>query len=63
MTILSATPTFGDIAQWVLLVIILIIAAIWILRRLTGKKSGGCSGCDNCPLSDRCHDRDDKPNA
>lgn len=44
----------NDILQWVTVVLILAIAAIYIARRIWGKKKNPCAGCG---LSEHCGSR------
>ncbi|MDE6086659.1 MAG: FeoB-associated Cys-rich membrane protein [Muribaculaceae bacterium] len=43
----------SDTIQWIIVGIIVVLAIIYIYRRV--KSNNNCdSGCDNCPLSEKC---------
>lgn len=40
--------------QWIIVGIIIILAAIYIIKRLISGKNSCTSGCENCPLNENC---------
>ena len=44
----------NQIVQFVTVIVILIVVAEWIVRRLRRRQRGGCHTCDGCPLSPTC---------
>lgn len=51
--------TINELLQWIAVIIILIVTAIYIVRRIIRKNSRpDCddteSGCPDCPIADAC---------
>ncbi len=57
--ILSAEYSLNAIVQWALLVVVLVLAVAWVVRRVARKNDNGCGcGCEGCSMSHKCRDKD-----